>query len=63
MLKEVQIKIALGLEEINLKILTQLKLLELAEKGTKGLITRNKKSEIEKQLQHTQLKLEKNLRS
>ena len=63
MLKEVQIKIALGLEEINLKILTQLKLLELAEKGTKGLITRNQKSEIEKQLQHTQLKLEKNLRS
>ena len=63
MLKEVQIKIALGLEEINLKILTQLKLLELAEKGTKGLITRNKKSEIEKQLRHTQLKLEKNLRS
>ena len=63
MLKEVQIKIALGLEEINLKILTQLKLLELAEKGTKGLITRNKKSEIEKQLQYTQLKLEKNLRS
>ena len=63
MLKEVQIKIALGLEEINLKILTQLKLLELAEKGTKGLITRNKKNEIEKQLQHTQLKLEKNLRS
>lgn len=63
MLKEVQIKMVLGLEEINLKILTQLKLLELAEKGTKGLITRNKKSEIEKQLQHTQLKLEKNLRS
>ena len=63
MLKEVQIKMALGLEEINLKILTQLKLLELAEKGTKGLITRNKKSEIEKQLRHTQLKLEKNLRS
>lgn len=63
MLKEVQIKMALGLEEINLKILTQLKLLELAEKGTKGLITRNKESEIEKQLQHTQLKLEKNLRS
>ena len=63
MLKEVQIKMAVGLEEIDLKILTQLKLLELAEKGTEGLITRNKKSEIEKQLGHTQPKLEKNLNS
>ena len=44
-------------------MLKEVQLLELAEKGTKGLITRNKESEIEKQLQHTQLKLEKNLRS
>ena len=38
---------------------TQFKLLELAEKETERLITRNKKSETEKHLQHVELKLEK----
>ena len=46
-------------EEINLKISRQFKLLELDEKETEGLITINKRSEIEKHLQHVQLKLEK----
>ena len=39
------------LEEINCEIATQFKRLELAEKKTKQLITRNKCSEIEKHLQ------------
>ena len=43
---------AQGLEEVNRKISTQFKLLELAEKETERLIARNKKSEIEKHLQH-----------
>ena len=47
------------LEEINLKISTQIKLLELIEKETERLITRNKRSEIEKHLQYVELKLEK----
>ena len=38
---------AQGLEEVNRKISTQFKLLELAEKETERLITRNKKGEIE----------------
>ena len=41
-----------GLEEINYKISTPFKIPELAEKETKRLLTRNKKSEIEKHLQH-----------
>ena len=45
------------LEEINCEIATQFKRLELAEKKTKQLITRNKCSEIEKHLQ--QVKPEK----
>ena len=49
---------AQGLEEINCKISTQFKLLEPAEKKTEQLITRNKKSEIDKNLQHVELKLE-----
>ena len=48
-----------GLEEINRKSSTKFKLLELAKKETERLITRNKKSEIEKHLQHVELKLEK----
>ena len=47
-----------SLEEISRKISTQFKLIDLAEKETKRLI-RNKWSEIEKQLQHVELKLEK----
>ena len=47
------------MEEINRKISTQFKLLELVEKETERLITRNKKSEIEKHLQHVKLELEK----
>ena len=39
-----------SLEEINRKISTQFKLLELAEKETARLIKRNKRSEIEKHL-------------
>ena len=50
---------AQSLEEINRKITTQFKPLELAEKETKRLIKRNKRSEIEKHLQHVELKLEK----
>ena len=48
-----------GLEEINSKISTKFKLLDLAEKETERLITRNKKNEIEKHLQRVELKLEK----
>ena len=48
-----------GLEKIDLKISTQFKLLELAEKETEQLLKRNKNSEIEKYLQHVELKLEK----
>ena len=48
-----------GLEKIVLKISTQFKLLELAEKETERLLKRNKNSEIEKYLQHVELKLEK----
>ena len=48
-----------GLEEINRKVSTQFKQLELAEKETARIITRNKKSEIAKHLQHVQLKLQK----
>lgn len=44
-----------GLEEINLKPSTQFKLCELAEKETERLI---KKSEIEKNSQHIEVKLE-----
>ena len=47
------------MEEINRKISTQFKLLELAENETQRLLTRNKKNEIEKYLQHVKLKLEK----
>ena len=50
---------AQGLEKIVLKISTQFKLLELAEKETERLLKRNKNSEIEKYLQHVELKLEK----
>ena len=48
-----------GWEKIDLKISTQFKLLELAEKETEQLLKRNKNSEIEKYLQHVELKLEK----
>ena len=57
--KEVHVKMAQGLEKIVLKISTQFKLLELAEKETERLLKRNKNSEIEKYLQHVELKLEK----
>ena len=57
--KEVHFKMTQGLEGINRKISTQFKLLELAEKKTERLLTRNKNSEIEKHLQHVELKLEK----
>ena len=57
--KEVHVKMAQGFEEINRKISTQFKLLGLAEKETERLLTRNKKNEIEKHLQHVELKLEK----
>ena len=50
---------AQSLEEINRKITTQFKPLELAEKETKRLTKRNKRSEKEKHLQHVELKLEK----
>ena len=50
---------AQGFEEVNRKITTQFKLLELIEKEIEQLITRNKKSEIEKHLQHLESKLEK----
>ena len=46
------------MEEINRKISTQFKLLELAEKETERL-TRYKKNEIENHFQHAELKLEK----
>ena len=51
-------KMVHGLEEINRKISTQFKLLELAEMETEWLM-RNEKSEIEKHLQHVELKLQK----
>ena len=50
---------AQDLDEINRKISTQFKLLELAEKKTEGLIKRNKRSDIEKHLQHVESKLGK----
>ena len=54
------LKMAQGLEEINCKISTQFELrIELAEKETERVTTRNKKNEIEKHLQHVELKLEK----
>ena len=43
-LKEVDIKMVHGLEEINSKISTQFKLLELVEMETERLTTRNEKS-------------------
>ena len=58
-MKKVYFKMAQSLEEINRKISTQFKLLELAEKETERLIKRNKRSEIEKHLQDLELKLEK----
>ena len=58
-MEEVHIKMVQGLEEINSKISTKFKLLDLAEKETERLITRNKKNEIEKHLQRVELKLEK----
>ena len=45
-------KMAKGLEENNHKIATQLKLLVVSEKKTERLITRNKRIEIKKHLQH-----------
>ena len=54
------LQIVQGLEEINCKISTQFELrIELAEKETERVTTRNKKNEIEKHLQHVELKLEK----
>ena len=53
------LKMAQCLEEINRKISTQFKLLDFAEKETERLLTRNKKSEIEKHIQHVKFKLEK----
>ena len=50
---------AKGLEEINCKITTQFKLLELAKKETEWLITRNERSDIEKDLRHAELNLGK----
>ena len=58
-MKEAHIKMAQVLEEINRKISTQFKLLALAEKETERSITRNKKSDIDKDLQLAELKLEK----
>ena len=52
--EEVHIKLTKGFEEINHKIPTQLKLLELTEKETKRLIMRNKRSEREKHLKHVE---------
>ena len=43
----------------NRKISTQFKLLELAETEAEQLLMRNKKSEIDKHLQHVELMLEK----
>ena len=58
--KKTPLKMAQGLEEINCKISTQFKLrIKLAEKETERVMTRNKKNEIEKHLQHVELKLEK----
>ena len=48
--KELYVKMEQSLEEINRKISTQFKLLELAENETERLLTRKKKSEIEKHL-------------
>ena len=56
-MKEIHIKMVQGLGEINRKLSTQFKLHELGEKETERLITRNKKSETEKHLQHVELKL------
>ena len=50
---------AQGLEEINRKTSTQFKPLELAEKETERLLTRNKNNQIEKHLQHVELKVRK----
>ena len=47
-----------GLEEIKRKVSRQFKLLELTSKETQRLLTRNKKNEIEKHLQHVELKLQ-----
>ena len=58
-MKKVYFKIVQSVEEISRKISTQFKLIDLAEKETERLIKRNKWSEIEKQLQHVELKLEK----
>ena len=44
------------LEKINLKISPQFKLLEIAEKETERLIRRNKKIDLEKHIQHIELK-------
>ena len=48
-----------GLEKINRKISTQFKLLELGEKETERLLTKNKAIQIEKHFQPVELKLEK----
>ena len=50
---------AQSFEAINRKISAQFKLLELAEKETEQLKQKNKRNEIEKHLQHVELKLEK----
>ena len=47
-----------ALEEIKRKVSRQFKLLELTSKETQRLLTRNKKNEIEKHLQHVELKLQ-----
>ena len=46
--KEGQVKMVQGLEKINRKISTQFKLLELGEKETERLLTKNKAIQIEK---------------
>ena len=46
-------------EEINQKISTKFKILELAEKETERLIKRNKRCGIEKHLHNVELTLEK----
>ena len=55
-LKEVHIEMAQGLEAINCKISSEFTLFELAEKENERLITRYKKSKIDKHLQHEELK-------
>ena len=47
---------AQGLEAICRKVLTQFKLLELAEQETGRLLRRNKMSEIKKYLQHVKFR-------